>query len=381
MSSGAEFRGFSPVDPDRRITIVAEAGTAHQGSLASAKELIHAARDAGADAIKFQAVFAEEIVHPEVGSIELPGGPTDIYERFKNLEQAPEFYRSLKEESEGAGLRFLCSPFGPKSSSILLEIGVEWIKIASPELNYYHLLEQASAKPLVLSAGVSTLADIEESLAFLRLPDRPTPPLCLLHCVTSYPAPEEEYNVRLLPLLSRLFAVPTGISDHSRDPILVPVLAAGAGAVMIEKHLALSTESGGLDDPIALSPEQFTRMAEAVLRCETAFTRAAGEDEAVRLLVDDYGYTEERIEAVLGDGRKSLAASEAPWYGGTKRSLVAMADLEEGTRLTEKNAALLRCEQGHRPGLAPRYYSTAMGSRLVRPVKGGEGITWPHLLR
>lgn len=366
---------MSFADEGKRVTVIAEAGTAHQGSLETAEKLIEAAANAGADAIKFQAVFAEEIVHPKVGVIDLPGGPVDIYEKFKTLERPASFYRELKKKSEEAGLSFLCSPFGPKSVEILLEIGIEWIKIASPELNHYPLLEKAAAKPLVLSTGVSTLSDIEESVSFLRIPTGPKPPLTLLHCITAYPAPEREYNLRLIPHLGGIFGVPTGVSDHSLDPLLVPVLATAVGAVAIEKHIGLSSEAGGLDDPISLGPDDFSGMVEAVRACE-----GKSLTEAMDFLERPPRYDRETMEIVLGSGIKRLAPSEAPFYGGSNRSLVALRDISPGERLSEKNVALLRSEQGHIPGLPPRFYGSVMGRKLGKPVRAAEGVTWSHLL-
>ncbi len=377
MSSedSTHFNGF---DNGTRVTIIAEAGTAHRGNLDTAKELIAAAREAGADVVKFQAVIAEEIVHPAVGSIDLPGGRTDIYARFKSLERPAEFYRRLKELTEAEGLRFLCTPFGPQSAEMLLELDVEWVKIASPELNHYPLLDKVREKPLILSAGVSTLGDIEEALSFLSASysnSFPTP-AALLHCVTSYPAPEEEYNLRLIPVLSKLFGVPVGVSDHSVSPVLVPPLAVAMGAVIIEKHLALSSSAGGLDDPIALTPPEFGKMVHITRKCEGKTI-----EEVTNILGGILEPREmKKIDRILGTGEKRLAPREESFYGGTNRSLVALRDMRRGERLSAENAALLRSEQGHAPGVAPRFYSTVMGRELTQPVKAAEGISWAHLL-
>src|SRR6056297_3493639 len=135
------------------ITLVAEAGTAHLGDRERAKRLIDAAAAAGADYIKFQWVIADEIVHPNAGAITLHGKAVRIWERFKALERPPEFYASLKDETEQRGLRFLCSPFGEKSAAGLRALAVEAVKIASPELNHYPLLSAVAGLPLLLSTG------------------------------------------------------------------------------------------------------------------------------------------------------------------------------------------------------------------------------------
>jgi sialic acid synthase SpsE len=147
--------------------VIAELGTSHQGDMDAARELIDAAVAAGADCIKFQLVYAEEILHPLSGEVDLPTGRIALYERFKSMERSLPFYGELKTHTEAAGALFLCTPFGIRSARELRSLGVEALKIASPELNHLPLLQEAAGYglPLFLSSGVSTLADIERALA------------------------------------------------------------------------------------------------------------------------------------------------------------------------------------------------------------------------
>ena len=177
-----------------RAFIVAEIGTSHGGDLSKARELLAAAAASGADAAKFQCVYADEILHPACGAVQLPGGNISLYERFRSLERDADFYAQLKALTEDAGLVFVCSPFGIKSARVLRDIGTPAIKIASPELNHFPLLREVAAydRSIILSSGVSTLGDIEKALAVL---DEASGGLrggglTLLHCVTAYPAPE-----------------------------------------------------------------------------------------------------------------------------------------------------------------------------------------------
>lgn len=351
--------------------IIAEAGSAHDGDPEKARQLIRYARDAGADCIKFQAIYADEIVHPSAGAIRLPGGDIPVWERFRRLERGPDFYALLKEESEAAGLLFLCSPFGVRSAEMLLSLGAEALKIASPELNHFPLLERAAAVPLLISTGVSRLSDIEETVSFLESAGGRA---ALLHCITSYPAPAEEYNLRLIPLLRQIFGLPVGVSDHSRDPVLVPITAAAEGAAAIEKHITFPERGDGLDDPIALTPESFTGMCREL---KAVRGRSAG---AIRERAEQL-YGKETVERVRGDGRKVLAPAERPYYLTTNRSLIALWDLEPGERLTDENCALLRAEQNRRPGLRPGDWPLVRGARLTAAVQGGDGISWAHLLQ
>lgn len=354
----------------KKTYIIAEIGTAHQGDLKKAEKLIKAAAAAGADCAKFQVVFADEIIHKNTGTVPLPGGDTPLYDVFKDLEQKEPFYRTLKEMTEASGLDFLASPFGLKSASLLNDIGSERFKIASPELNHYPLLKKVHSygKEMILSTGVSTLGDIEEAL---KITGREK--VILLHCITSYPAPPEEYNLRLIPLLSRLFGVRTGVSDHSTDPILVPTLSALMGASVIEKHFTLSRQTDGLDDPIALEPKDFALMVNSIRLAEKS-----DEDEILTDLKSKY--PENLIETILGTGEKKLAESESENYTRTNRSLHAMTYLKAGTVLTVENCALLRTEKVLRPGISPLFFEEVLGKTVKQDIPEGEGIRWHDLL-
>jgi len=352
--------------------IVAEAGSAHQGELSRAFELIDAAAGAGADCVKFQVIFAEEIVHPKTGSIDLPGGKTAIYERFRKLERDLHFYARLKEYTEKRGLVFLCSAFGVRSARLLRELAVRAVKVASPELNHFPLLRELAGYgvPLIISTGVSTLADIERALIAAGTQT------VLLHCITSYPAPEEEYNLRVIPNLSSVFGRPVGVSDHSRDPLLVPGLAVMTGACIVEKHLALSRQDGGLDDPIALDPEDFARMAAGIRRIECSKEERL--EEARSRLEEEYG--RERVESVLGDGIKRLAPCEQKYYLTTNRSLHALSEIRTGQPIQADQICIVRSESNLRPGLGPEYLELVAGRTAQRTIPEGEGITWEDLL-
>lgn len=365
--------------------VIAEIGTAHGGDEVKAIELLHAAREAGAHTAKFQLVRADEILHPRSGTVDLPGGPVALYERFRDLEQSEEFFPRLIEEATKIGIGFLCSVFGIESARLVRRLGVHEIKIASPELNHLPLLREVATYriPLILSAGVATVADIAEALTTVS----GHAALTLLHCVTAYPAPEEEYNLRVLRSLHQIFGVPVGVSDHSLDPVLVPALATLHGAAVVEKHITLRRGDGGLDDRIALEPDEFSRMARAVHGFARRLSLAATDNplahrstelELEAQIRGQYG--DERVDAVLGNGVKTLAPSERRNYGFTNRSIHVLRDLSAGERLTHDNTAILRSERNLSPGLHPRYWQTVLGAALTREIAAGEGITWSHLL-
>jgi sialic acid synthase SpsE len=339
-----------------------------------------AAGEAGADAVKFQWVYAAEILHPASGLVPLPGGDVPLFERFRSLEVGPDFFAAAAAYARSLGLRFVCSPFGLQSLAELLALKPDAVKIASPELNHYPLLEalaaaltSAESRPrVILSSGVSRLSDIEKALGILTLPvspGHPPLPLTLLHCVTSYPAPEGDYNLGVLPHLAGLFGVSVGVSDHSFDPVLVPTLAAVQGAVMVEKHITLSTAEGGLDDIMALEPPQFAEMVASMRRAE-----GEGREATMERLRTDFG--KKRVAAVLGDGVKRLAPSEAANYGRTNRSLHYLRALPAGHILASADIAVLRTEKVLTPGLSPEHLPTVMGATLKRAVDNGAGVGW-----
>jgi len=359
--------------------VIAELGTSHGGSLSKAREMLAACAEAGADCAKFQMVFADEILHPDTGDVPLPGGLTRLYDVFRRLEMPPDFYAALKESAESLGLLFLCTPFGLKSARLLRGLRPGAVKIASPELNHVDLLREVAGwgVPAFLSTGVSTLGDIERALEVFgdggtgllgsEIGENELRSPILLHCVTAYPAPEEDYNLRVMRSLSAVFGVRAGVSDHSLDPELVPALAAALGAAAIEKHFCLSRDDPGLDDPIALPPEDFARMTRAIRRAAKD-----GLDKTAAALAGERGA--DKVEAVLGNGVKTLAASERENYDRTNRSLHALRDIPAGKKLETGDFAALRTEKILRPGLPPSWADRIVGRTARGFIPAGEGI-------
>jgi sialic acid synthase SpsE len=388
--------------------IIAELGTSHNADIFKAKQMIDAAAFAGAGCIKVQMVFADEILHPNTGEVPLPGGRVRLYDQFKALELGPEFYMEIKEYAESKGLIFLCTPFGMKSASILQKIQPKMVKIASPELNYTGLLEEIAAWgiPTLLSTGVSRLSDIETAVeifhkhkkrfttnhtnSYLRyaheqfLQDSSSfvkvregswlikNELCLLHCVTAYPAPETDYNLRLLPNLAAIFGVPVGVSDHSSDPELIPALAVSLGAVVVEKHFCLSKKDPGLDDPIALEPKDFSKMVKAVKQAAES-----GSQETINRYSSERGAA--LVEQILGSGIKELAPSEKANYRLTNRSIHALRDIQKGEIIKREDYAVLRTEKILRPGLEPCREEYVKGRVAQNFIPAGEGIRFEDI--
>lgn len=389
-----------------KTKIIAEIGTAHNGSLEKAFALIDEAKNAGADIIKFQWVYADEILHPDTGFVNLPGGSIRLYDRFRELEEPADFFKKCLDYTHSRGLLFACSPFGIRSLEELVKIKPDAIKIASPEVNHIPLLERAAEYygkiPIILSGGVSKLGDLEKAVSILtKFADSAQvnenlclDPLSILHCITFYPAPEDEYNVRCVETLRSILGLPTGISDHSLDPVLVPVLTAAMGGTLIEKHITLSKKTDGLDDPVALEEDQFALMVHTVHQTNAIQNRWKHEEDAAQKIIHhkmDNGmevssaqkeifsqlmnqYGKEKVFSILGNGIKRLAESESVNYGRTNRSLHYMKDLEKGYIIKEEDIQVLRTEKILTPGISPDFIRTVTGAKLTRNIKSGEGV-------
>lgn len=362
--------------------IIAEIGTSHEGSLEKAFKMIDEAAASGADAIKFQWVYADEILHPETGYVKLPTGNIRLYDRFKQLECNQDFYKKCLDYVHQKGCKFCCSPFGLRSLKELLEINPDIVKVASPEVNHYPMLKALAEYrenqlkkgeplvPVIISSGVSKLSDIEKALEILS-----TDGVSLLHCITSYPAPESEYNLKVIHNLKNIFGIECGVSDHSLDPVLVPVLSIAVGGTIIEKHITLSRNTSGLDDPVALEGEQFALMCHCVHQTEATF-RHYGEETGYKRTLEQLGeqFGSEKVVEVLGSGIKKLAPAEYENYGRTNRSLHYMTDLKSGAVVQETDIGVLRTEKVLTPGISPEFLDTVIGSTLQKDVSSGAGV-------
>ena len=359
--------------------IIAEIGTSHQGDFTKAKKLIDAAANSGADCVKFQWVYAKEILHPKTGFVDLPTGKIPLYNRFLQLEVKKSFYKKCRDYAHSKNLDFGCSPFGIKSLRQLVAINPDMIKIASPELNHFPMLEelcklQKKRKikiPVILSSGVSKLEDIKKALAIFEKNNQKES-VSLLHCVTSYPAPEEDYNLKVLENLKNQFDVKVGVSDHSLNPIIVPLGGYLAGGQIIEKHITLSNETEGLDDPVALNPEYFKKMVEVLRVFENE-----PKEKILEYLETNFG--KEKIALVLGTGEKKLAKAEKANYTRTNRSIHFMKDLKAGHKIKKSDIGILRTEKILSVGISPEFYQKVLGKKLKVDVKDGEGLLFEHL--
>jgi N,N'-diacetyllegionaminate synthase len=253
--------GGTKVGPGEPVYVIAEIGSNHDGSLERAFRLVEAAADAGADAAKFQFFRADKLYPGTITAGAIPDGWLPL----------------LKYACHEAGVEFICSVFDLETLAVYAQLQPAAVKIASPEALNAGLLDAAASTglPLLVSTGAMTREQVHGLAGVLA-----HVPVVLLHCVSSYPAPLGELNLSVIPRLARYGLV--GLSDHSLEPCLAPVVAVALGACVVEKHLTLDRRLAGPDHGFALEPGEFRMMVDAV----------------------------RNVPAVLGDGVKRVMPSE-----------------------------------------------------------------------
>lgn len=328
--------------------VIAEAGSNHDGRLDQAKRLITAAKEAGADAVKFQ-TFRASKMYPKSGArveyLEQLGLDRPIYEIIRELEMPPEWVPELAHYCETQGIIFLSTPFD-EGSADLLDSYVPAFKIASYELTHIPLLRHVArkGKPMIMSTGGAVLSEIADAVAAVR--SEGNDQICLMQCTAKYPAPVESLDVRALDLLRSAFGVPVGLSDHSAHPIHGPAAAVARDAAIVEKHFTLSRRLPGPDHSFALEPDDLRLMVETIRGIERALGRA---EKSVR-----------EVERELVNYRRSVFTLRA---------------VRTGERFTTQNVAVLRRTGTPDPGVPPAAYEAVLGKRARRDVEAERPLT------
>ncbi len=252
------------------VLVIAEIGNNHDGSVHQAKRLIDAAAEAGADAAKFQTHIAEAEMHPSTPTP--PHFSEPRWEFTKRMELSLEDHRDLKAYTEEKGLVFFSSPFSVEAVELLEQVDVPLYKIASGEVTNPPLIEAiaATGKPVLLSTGMSGLADVDRAMGILREAESD---VLVMQCTSDYPCPPEKVNLRAMPALGARFDVPYGLSDHTPD-IHTSVAAVALGASAIEKHFTLSKRLYGPDHHSSLTPDELARLVAGIREVEAALGSA-----------------------------------------------------------------------------------------------------------
>ncbi|MGE0552372.1 MAG: pseudaminic acid synthase [Gemmatimonadales bacterium] len=339
--------GRLAIGADQPCLLVAELSANHNGSLQRALSTIDAAKAAGADAIKLQTYTADtltlDVDRPEF--VVPSGGPwagRRLHDLYREAHTPWEWHPMLFERAREIGLEVFSTPFDSTAVDLLESLDAPGYKIASFELTDDGLLVRVAAtgKPVVMSTGMATEAEIAHAVEVLR--SNGTRDLVLLHCTSAYPAPDESMALRAMRRLAALGGGPIGLSDHS-EGIVAPIAAVALGAAMIEKHFTLARNEGGVDAHFSLEPAEFRALAKAVRRAELMLRNE-----------------------VVGPG---LAESGSVVF---RRSLFVVEDLAEGDLITERHIRSIR--PGH--GLAPRHLDQLIGRRAARAAARGTPTSW-----
>lgn len=354
-----------------RTYIIAEVGVNHNGSLDMAKELVRVAKDAGANAVKFQTFKAENLVTREAKQakyqVDNLGEATSQYAMLKKLEFSYEEFEELQSFCSVVNIAFLSTPFDYESVDFLLDtLNMKTIKIPSGELTntpFIHYIA-TKQKPIILSTGMATVEEIHEALSYIAYGlMKPTETVTIekvqqlysteeakavlqkyvtiLHCTTQYPTPPVSINLMAMNEMKEIFGLPVGFSDHS-EGVHIPIAAVSMGAVMIEKHFTLDKALEGPDHIASLNPEELNAMIKGI----------------------------REVELALGDGIKKPTAIELQNRIAARKSLIAKKTIQKGDVFTTDNLTAKRPGSG----ISPSNYWTYLGKSATKSYDKDELI-------
>lgn len=349
MNRQIEIAG-RPIGPGHPVYVIAELSANHNQDYGEAERLVRAAAEAGADAVKLQTYTADTITLDCRTDLFMIGEGTiwegkNLHDLYREAHTPWEWQPELKALANKLGMALFSSPFDHTAVDFLEEMDVPAYKIASFELVDLPLIRRVAAtgKPVIMSTGMSTLAEIEEAVGAAR--DAGCEELALLKCTSAYPAPPEEVNLRTIPHLAESFGVVAGLSDHTLGTS-VPVAAVTLGADLIEKHFTMSREVPGPDSAFSLEPAELAEMIAAIRVTEKALGQVR-----------------------YGPGEQEGASR------GFRRSLFVVEDLAAGDALTSRNLRSIRPGDG----LHTRHLEELLGRKVNRRVPRGTPMSWDLL--
>jgi len=339
------------VGDGHRTFVIAEAGANwrfcpdQKKNYGQALKLIDIAKAAGADAVKFQVYRADKLYVGTAGKAGYLKKERPIYDIIKDMELPYEWLSGLKKHCDKRGILFLATPFDEGSARELGSVGVAAYKIASYTISYLPFLKflARSGKPIILSTGASSLADIDRAVEAIRGEGNDS--IALMQCTAKYPAPLETINLRSIPYLKERYGVPAGLSDHSREPYAAPLGAVTLGANIIEKHFTVSNDLEGPDHAFAVLPEEL-----------------AGLISGIR-----------GVEKALGDGKKYVLSEEQELYDFCRRKIYAAKTIKAGEILTRDNIVSLRPGRAEK-GIDSSEFDAVLGKKARTGIKKDQAI-------
>lgn len=349
MNDHFEIDGRS-IGPGHSVYIVAELSANHSKKMEQATELVQAAKEAGADAVKLQTYTPDTLtIRSDKEYFRIGGGTPwngqTLYDLYSEAYMPWEWQPKLKAIADDLGIDLFSTAYDASAVDFLEGMRVPVHKVASFEIVDVPLIEKMArtGKPLILSTGMATLGEIEEAVQAAR--NGGAKQIVLLKCTSAYPAPPKEMNLRTIPHLAAAFHVPVGLSDHTLG-IAVPVAAVAVGACIVEKHFTLSRDIPGPDSAFSLEPLEFKAMVEAIRVTERALGQV-------------------RYDATEREGASRVF----------RRSLFVIQDMKAGEVFTEENVRSIR--PGY--GVPPKYLSDVLGRRAARDIERGTPLDWSLL--
>ncbi len=331
---------------NEKVYVIAEMSGNHAGSKDRAFEILHAAKESGADCIKIQ-TYTPDTMTIDCNSeyFNIDGGTWDgenLYKLYQKAYTPWEWQADLKAEAEKIGLDFLSTAFDKTSVDFLESIGLDFYKIASFELTDIPLIKYVASKnkPIILSTGMGSLEEID--MAVNAIKEAGNNELVLLKCSSDYPAVTDEMNLRTMVDLQKHCGVPVGLSDHSMGNVGV-IAAVAMGARVIEKHFCVSRKVENPDSSFSLEPQEFKKMVDDIRIAELAMGKVK------------YGPSERELANLK-----------------FRRSIFCVADIKAGEIITEKNVKVIR--PGF--GLAPVHFEEIMGKKANRDIAFGTPLSW-----
>lgn len=326
------------------IYIIAEAGVNHNGSFELACRLADAAKEAGADCVKYQTFKSENLVSKDAQKAEYQKkttGDSSQQDMLKKLELSYDSFVRLKEYCNKIDICFLSTPFDFESIDFLKSLDMPFWKIPSGEVtNYPYLVALAkTGKPVVMSTGMCEMNEIADAIKVLK--DNGTKDIKLLHCNTEYPTPFEDVNLAAMKTMREAFGVEVGYSDHTKG-IEVPIAAVALGATIIEKHFTLDRNMEGPDHKTSLEPQELKQMVCSI----------------------------RNIEKAIGTGDKTPSASEKKNITIARKSIVAKKEIKAGEIFTVENITVKRPGTG----ISPMRWNEVLGTKAVRDFNEDEKI-------
>ncbi len=327
-----------------RVKIIAEAGVNHNGSVAIAKKMVNAAKECGADIVKFQTFNPEKLASKHATMAEYQKKNIGVEESqakmLSKLMLRNEDFVDLAGYCNEVGIQFLSTPFEIESVHFLNGLQGIW-KIPSGEItNYPYLVEIArTGKDVILSTGMSTLEEVDSAVEVLK--SNGSGEVTLLHCTTNYPTPMEDVNLKAMLTLKDHFGCSVGYSDHTKG-IEVPIAAVALGAILIEKHFTLDRNMDGPDHKASLEPHELRMMVEGI----------------------------RNIEAALGTGTKNPTEAEKNNIAIVRKSIIAARPIKAGETFSEANLTTKRPGTG----ISPMRWNEVLGAKAIRDFQEDELI-------